>query len=51
MKQYECDLCGYVYDEAAGRSGQRHRPRHQVGGPARRLGVPPVRRRKGRVHR
>ena len=18
MKQYECDLCGYVYDEAAG---------------------------------
>ncbi|MBS6355622.1 rubredoxin, partial [Oscillibacter sp.] len=18
MKQYECDLCGYIYDEAAG---------------------------------
>ena len=51
MKQYECDLCGYVYDEAAGDPDNGIAPRHQVGGPARRLGVPPVRRRKGRVHR
>ena len=45
MKQYECDLCGYVYDEAAGD------PDNGIAPGTKWEGVPPVRRRKGRVHR
>ena len=48
MKQYECDLCGYVYDEAAGDPDNGIAPGTKWEDlPA----VPPVRRRKGRVHR
>ena len=40
MKQYECDLCGYVYDEAAGDPTTASPPGTKWGRPARRLGVP-----------
>ena len=58
MKQYECDLCGYVYDEAAGDPdngivGYRDKgySMDALVGESGVEGVPPVRRRKGRVHR
>ena len=60
MKQYECDLCGYVYDEAAGDPDNGIAPGTKwedlpadwvlslihISEPTRL-----VRRRKGRVHR
>lgn len=31
MDKYVCDICGYVYDPAEGRSRQRRGPRHRLG--------------------
>ena len=49
MTKYVCTVCDYVYDPEVGRSRQRHRAGHGVRGPARRLGLPRVRRGQGRV--
>lgn len=51
MKQYECDLCGYVYDEAAGDPDNGIAPGTKWEDLPADWVVPPVRRRKGRVHR
>ena len=51
MKQYECDLCGYVYDEAAGDPDNGIAPGTKWEDLPADWVCPPVRRRKGRVHR
>ena len=49
MEKYVCDVCGYVYDEAAGDPDNGIAPRHPLGGPAGGFCLPSVRGRQGHV--
>jgi len=46
--KYVCSICGYVYNPAEGDPDSGWR-RHALRGTARRLGLPGLRRRQGRV--
>ena len=49
FKTWMCLICGFVYDEAAGLPGRRHRAGHALGRRADELDLSRVRRAQGRL--